>query len=340
MKSGSRSGRTCFCVSWSQFKDFYGADSAGFRSSLPLLCRVSGATANIRFHHYSDYCSLQRYDRYGTGGAGGPGDRRVEKSFLLPHAPGSAERQKAECGESWELVPGDVVILKAGDLVPADIRLVKSVELRELKNRLLQGNPCRQKKDAGTICPVDATLAERKNMVFAGTGVASGAGVGIVTATGMETGMGQIATMLENEKAPQTPLQQKLNRLEGFGRRGAGDLRSDLWPWLNSKIEPLDMFMIAISPGCGGSSGGLTAVVTIVLAMGIKRMAQKREPIVRHMPAVETLGSTQVICSDKTGTLTQNKMTVVAFSGAYGEEKLEGDNRSVFFGACFALQQF
>ena len=251
-------------------------------------------------------------------------DRAIDalKKLSSPHAQVLRSGRKQSV-ESWELVPGDVVILKAGDLVPADIRLVKSVELRA-EESALTGESVPTEKDAGTICPVDATLAERKNMVFAGTGVASGAGVGIVTATGMETGMGQIATMLENEKAPQTPLQQKLKQTGKVLGAGVLVICAVIFGLgLIQKIEPLDMFMIAISLGVAAIPEGLTAVVTIVLAMGIKRMAQKRA-IVRHMPAVETLGSTQVICSDKTGTLTQNKMTVVAFSGAYGEEKLEG----------------
>lgn len=233
--------------------------------------------------------------------------------------------------ESWELVPGDVVILSAGDLVPADIRLIKSVELRA-EESALTGESVPAEKDAGSVCAEDAPLAERKNMVFASTGVASGAGVGLVAATGMDTGMGRIAKMLEGESAPQTPLQQKLKQTGKVLGVGVVLICTVIFVLgMIQKIEPLEMFMIAISLGVAAIPEGLTAVVTIVLAMGIKRMAQKRA-IVRHMPAVETLGSTQVICSDKTGTLTQNKMTVTAFSGAYGEERLDGST------AQFALE--
>ena len=225
--------------------------------------------------------------------------------------------------ESSELVPGDIVILKTGDLVPADIRLIRSVEL-QAEESALTGESVPVTKDAASLCPRDATLAERKNMVFASTGVASGAGVGIVTATGMDTGMGQIAKMLEQEHSPATPLQEKMKQTGKVLGIGVVVICAVIFTLgLIQKIEPLEMFMIAISLGVAAIPEGLTAVVTIVLAMGIKRMAQKRA-IIRHMPAVEALGSTQVICSDKTGTLTQNKMTVTAFSGAYGEEKLDG----------------
>lgn len=251
-------------------------------------------------------------------------DRAIDalKKLSSPHAQVLRGGRK-QTVESWELVPGDVVVLKAGDLVPADIRLVKSVELRA-EESALTGESVPSEKDANAVCPEDATLAERKNTVFASTGIASGAGVGIVTSTGMDTGMGQIAKMLENEKAPQTPLQQKLKQTGKVLGIGVVLICAVIFALgLIQKVEPLEMFMIAISLGVAAIPEGLTAVVTIVLAMGIKRMAQKRA-IVRHMPAVETLGSTQVICSDKTGTLTQNKMTVVAFSGAYGDEPLDG----------------
>lgn len=250
-------------------------------------------------------------------------DKAIEalKKLSSPHARVLREGRKHTV-ESWELVPGDVVILKAGDLVPADIRLIKSVEL-QAEESALTGESVPSEKDANAFCPENATLAERKNMLFASTGIASGTGVGIVTATGMDTSMGQIAKMLENEKAPATPLQQKLKQTGKALGIGVVVICAVIFTLgLIQKIEPLEMFMIAISLGVAAIPEGLTAVVTIVLAMGIKRMAQKRA-IVRHMPAVETLGSTQVICSDKTGTLTQNKMTVTAFSGAYGEERLD-----------------
>ena len=205
--------------------------------------------------------------------------------------------------ESRELVPGDIVILQAGDLVPADLRLLRSVELKT-EESALTGESLPAEKDAQAHCPQNAPLGERKNMVFASTGVASGAGVGVTVATGMDTAMGKIARMLQNEKAPQTPLQQKLKQTGKVLGAGVVLICGVIFLLgLFQRMEPLEMFMIAISLGVAAIPEGLTAVVTIVLAMGIKRMAQKRA-IVRHLPAVETLGSTQVICSDKTGTLT------------------------------------
>ncbi len=224
--------------------------------------------------------------------------------------------------DSTLLVPGDTVILKAGDLAPADLRLVSSVELM-VEESALTGESAPVEKDAAAMCAKEAPLAERKNMVFASTGIASGAGVGIVAATGMDTAVGRIAHMLDQESSPETPLQQKLRqtgKVLGLGVLAICGVIFALG--LLQHIEPLEMFMIAISLGVAAIPEGLTAVVTIVLAMGVKRMAQKRA-IVRHLPAVETLGSTQVICSDKTGTLTQNKMTVTAYTGPFGPEPVE-----------------
>ena len=229
---------------------------------------------------------------------------------------------KKQTIDSVGLVPGDIVILRAGDLVPADLRLLRSAELLT-EESALTGESMPVEKDALAVCGKEAPLAERKNMVFSGTGVASGAGVGVVTATGMDTAMGHIAGLLEQETAPETPLQKRLGqtgKVLGLGVIIICGLIFALG--LLQHIEPLEMFMIAISLGVAAIPEGLTAVVTIVLAMGVKRMAAKRA-IIRHMPAVETLGSTQVICSDKTGTLTQNKMTVTAFMGAFGQEPLE-----------------
>lgn len=250
-------------------------------------------------------------------------DRAIQalKKLSSPHAWVIREGRRQRV-ESSQLVPGDLVVLQAGDLVPADLRLLKSAELK-IEESALTGESVPAEKDAGSHCPGNAPLGERKNMAFASTGVASGAGVGVVAATGMDTAMGRIAHMLEHEQSPQTPLQQRLKRMGKVMGVGVVLICAVIFLLgLFQQRPPLEMFMIAISLGVAAIPEGLTAVVTIVLAMGIKRMAQKRA-IVRHLPAVETLGSTQVICSDKTGTLTQNKMTVVAFSAARGEERLD-----------------
>lgn len=250
-------------------------------------------------------------------------DRAIQalKKLSSPHAWVIREGRRQRV-ESSQLVPGDLVVLQAGDLVPADLRLLKSAELK-IEESALTGESVPAEKDAGARCPQNAPLGERKNMAFASTGVASGAGVGVVAATGMDTAMGRIAHMLEHEQSPQTPLQQRLKRMGKVMGVGVVLICAVIFLLgLFQQRPPLEMFMIAISLGVAAIPEGLTAVVTIVLAMGIKRMAQKRA-IVRHLPAVETLGSTQVICSDKTGTLTQNKMTVVVFSSARGEERLD-----------------
>ena len=250
-------------------------------------------------------------------------DRAIQalKKLSSPHAWVIREGRRQRV-ESSQLAPGDLVVLQAGDLVPADLRLLKSAELK-IEESALTGESVPAEKDAGARCPQNAPLGERKNMAFASTGVASGAGVGVVAATGMDTAMGRIAHMLEHEQSPQTPLQQRLKRMGKVMGVGVVLICAVIFLLgLFQQRPPLEMFMIAISLGVAAIPEGLTAVVTIVLAMGIKRMAQKRA-IVRHLPAVETLGSTQVICSDKTGTLTQNKMTVVAFSSARGEERLD-----------------
>ena len=250
-------------------------------------------------------------------------DRAIQalKKLSSPHAWVIREGRRQRV-ESSQLVPGDLVVLQAGDLVPADLRLLKSAELK-IEESALTGESVPAEKDAGAHCPGNAPLGERKNMAFASTGVASGAGVGVVAATGMDTAMGRIAHMLEHELSPQTPLQQRLKRMGKVMGVGVVLICAVIFLLgLFQQRPPLEMFMIAISLGVAAIPEGLTAVVTIVLAMGIKRMAQKRA-IVRHLPAVETLGSTQVICSDKTGTLTQNKMTVVVFSSARGEERLD-----------------
>ena len=250
-------------------------------------------------------------------------DRAIEalKKMSSPHST-VIRGGKKEFIESAEVVSGDLIILTAGDMVSADVRLIKTVEMKT-EESTLTGESVPVEKNADAICAEGAAVGERANMVFAGTGVASGSGMGIVVATGMETSMGQIAKMLANEKAPETPLQQKLSQLGKILGIGVVVICAVIFVLgLIQKTDPLEMFMIAISLAVAAIPEGLPAVVTIVLAIGIKRMAQRRA-IIRNMPAVETLGSTQIICSDKTGTLTQNKMTVTAFVSSMGEHDID-----------------
>ncbi|MEA1962532.1 MAG: cation-translocating P-type ATPase [Bacillota bacterium] len=208
-----------------------------------------------------------------------------------------------------ELVDGDIVLVEAGTKVPADIRLIQSFSL-EADESALTGESVPVEKDANLCCEVNTPLAEQANMVFMGTAINRGRGSGVVVATGMQTIMGEIAQMMIEIDRSMTPLQIKLDQLGKIliiicmvvcaAVAGMGIYRG----------EPvLTMFLAGISLAVAAIPEGLPAIVTVVLAVGIQRMA-KRNAIVRKLPAVETLGCTTVICSDKTGTLTCNQMKV------------------------------
>ncbi len=208
-----------------------------------------------------------------------------------------------------ELVVGDVVTLEAGDSVPADLRLVTSNSLK-VEESALTGESVPVEKSAAVIGDERAALGDRVNMAHMGTAATYGRGVGVVVATGMDTEMGKIAGQLAAPKDDTTPLQQKLNRLSNTLSVGIIVIAAVIFAaGLISGREVLDMFLTAVSLAVAAIPEGMVAVVTIVLAMGMQRLAG-RGAIIRRLPAVETLGSTDVICSDKTGTLTLNRMTV------------------------------
>lgn len=233
-----------------------------------------------------------------------------------PHAQ-TIRAGKVETVPASGLVPGDLVLFKAGDLVPADIRLTESVNLKA-EESALTGESLPSDKRADITCADSTPLGDRHNMLYSTSSISSGHGAGIVIATGMETQVGKIAHMITNQSAPQTPLQRKLAQTGQWLGIGALVICFVIFVMgLFQQVAPLEMFLIAISLAVAAIPEGLPAVVTIVLAIGVRRMAAKRG-IVRRMPAVETLGSASVICSDKTGTLTQNKMTVVELRGASG----------------------
>ena len=210
---------------------------------------------------------------------------------------------------SEELVPGDILLLHTGDLVPADARLLESYNLKAEESSLT-GESLPVEKDANKIFSVNSNLGERRNMVFSTSTITAGHAKAIVVETGMNTQVGKIAGMIINENSFQTPLQLKLEKTSKILGICAIAICAVIFVLgVVEKIPPLEMFMIAISLAVAAIPEGLPAVVTIVLAMGVRKMAANRA-VIRKLPAVETLGNATVICSDKTGTLTQNKMTV------------------------------
>ena len=231
------------------------------------------------------------------------------KSLSAPHA--RVIRDGSEMViDAAELVPGDIIRLEAGDFVPADSRLLQSVSLK-CEESSLTGESVPAEKDAQVPVSDNAPLGDRTNMVFSGCSVTYGTAVAVVTATGMDTEMGRIAGLLNGEGDTQTPLQRKLAKLgRQLGIMALAARAIIFVVGLMNGIAPLEIFMTAVSLAVSAIPEGLPAIVTVVLSIGVQRMV-KRNAIIRSLPAVETLGSASVICSDKTGTLTQNRMTLV-----------------------------
>jgi Ca2+-transporting ATPase len=205
-------------------------------------------------------------------------------------------------------VPGDLVLLEAGSYVPADIRLIDTANLR-IDESILTGESIAVYKDAHAQREQDVALQERANIAFMGTLVQYGRGKGIVVSTGMHTQIGMIAQMLQSVEREQTPLQQKLDQLGRALGMAALFISALVFGigWLRGN-DPLKMFMIAVGLSIAAVPEGLPAVVTISLALGMQQMI-KRHALIRRLASVETLGSATIICSDKTGTITQNEMT-------------------------------
>jgi|LSQX01.2.fsa_nt_gb Ca2+-transporting ATPase len=226
-------------------------------------------------------------------------------------SPYSKVMRNREVGKvkSEELVPGDIVLLEAGDFVPADMRLVNSSSLK-IEEAALTGESVPVEKSTITIEKEDAVIGDRKNMAYMGSSVTYGRGTGIVTGTGMNTEVGKIAGFITSAETEETPLQKKLAEMSKYLTVGIIVIAIIVFiaGMLNNRGF-FDMFLISVSLAVAAIPEGLPAIVTIVLAMGVQKMA-KNNAIIRKLPAVETLGSTEIICSDKTGTLTQNKMTV------------------------------
>ncbi|WP_234110980.1 cation-translocating P-type ATPase [Chryseobacterium sp. R2A-55] len=215
--------------------------------------------------------------------------------------------------DSGQLVAGDVVVLETGRMVGADLRLVESVNLR-IEEAALTGESQPSEKDAASvITETNAPLGDRKNLAFMGTTVTAGRGTGIVTTTGMETEIGKIAGIIQNEPEEKTPLAQRLDQLGkilGFVAVAVCVFLFVL-SWFQGR-DVAEMFLISVSLAVASIPEGLAAIVAVVLSVGVTAMS-KNNAIIKKLPAVETLGSVNIICTDKTGTLTQNKMTVEKF---------------------------
>ena len=241
-------------------------------------------------------------------------ESKAEKSLealqkLSAHASKVVRNGKVTVVQSRELVPGDVVVLDTGDYVPADLRIVESANLKS-QEASLTGESVPVDKNTETIDDEKVSLGDRTNMLFSSSLITYGRGKGIVVETGMNTEVGKIAKIISDTEGAETPLQIKLNKLgKTLGIAALAICIVIFIIGIAYGKDVIDMFMTAVSLAVAAIPEGLAAVSTIVLAIGVQRMV-KKNAIIKKLPAVETLGSATVICSDKTGTLTQNKMTV------------------------------
>ena len=241
------------------------------------------------------------------------------KNMSAPHARVIRDG-KERLIAATELVPGDMIKLEAGDFVPADARLIKSVNLKS-EESALTGESVPAEKDAEAEVKENASIGDRANMVFSGCSITYGTALAVVTGTGMNTEMGKIANLLAGEKETKTPLQLKLAQLgKWLGIVALAACAVVFVVGLIEQKEIMEMFMTSVSLAVSAIPEGLPAIVTIVLSIGVTRMV-KKNAIIKRLPAVETLGSASVICSDKTGTLTQNRMTLVKTYTDGGELK-------------------
>ncbi|MDF1738609.1 MAG: HAD-IC family P-type ATPase [Verrucomicrobiales bacterium] len=258
----------------------------------------------------------------------GRAERSMEALRQLSNLQVRVVREGAEeIIEARDLVPGDIIMIAAGDAIGADARLIEVAAL-EVAEAALTGESLPVSKQLGEL-PEDTVLADRNNMIYSGTHIAAGRGRGVVVATGLKTEVGKISDLTSGAKDPKTPLER---RIEQFGRYvlGAAGVLFVVVMGLGFArgLPPLEILMVAISQLVSMVPEGLPVAMTIMLAVGMRRMA-KRGAIVRRLSAVETLGSTSIICSDKTGTLTKNEMTVTSLS-------LPGNRRIEISGAGYA----
>jgi len=230
------------------------------------------------------------------------------RKMAAPTATLLRDRQEREVA-ARDLVPGDIVLVKAGSRIPADMRLVESINL-QIEEAALTGESVPVTKQSGALDNPGAPLGDRRNMAYAGTAATYGRGRGLVVATAMETEFGKIAQLLQTVKTPKTPLQINLDKVGSMLAKAALVVVALIVALGLLRGQPLvEMLIFGIALAVAVVPEALPAVVTISLAIGVQRLV-KRNALIRHLPAVETLGSTSVICSDKTGTLTKDEMTV------------------------------
>jgi len=256
-------------------------------------------------------------------------------------APGAKVLRDSELDaiDSKDLVPGDIVIIEAGDYIPSDIRLIESINLK-VDESALTGESVPVEKDSSVLLGDATSIGDRINMGYMSTIVTYGRGVGVVVSTGMNTEIGNIATLLNEVVDEMTPLQKKIDKLgKLLGMISIAVVIVIFIVGLLYNFDVLDLFLISVSLAVAAIPEGLPTVITVVLAIGMKKMANKNA-IVKELSAVETLGSTTVISSDKTGTLTQNKMVVtrifdndkiieVTGSGYTFDGEIKGDNKNI-----------
>ena len=231
------------------------------------------------------------------------------QNMSAPHARVLRDGQEKMIDASL-LVPGDIIHLEAGDFIPADARLLTSAGLKSGESALT-GESVPTEKDADAVLAETASLGDCSNMVFSGCSITYGTAKAVVTSTGMNTEMGKIANLLEGEEDSQTPLQRKLAQLGKYlGFLALAACAVIFVVGLVNGIDVIEIFMTSVSLAVSAIPEGLPVIVTIVLSIGVQRMA-KKNALIRRLPAVETLGGASVICSDNTGTLTQNRMTLM-----------------------------
>ena len=248
------------------------------------------------------------------------------KNMSAPHARVIRDGKELVI-DAADLVPGDIIKLEAGDFVPADARLLHSTSLKS-EESALTGESVPSEKDATAEVAENAPIGDRTNMVFSGCSITYGTALAVVTGTGMNTEMGKIAGLLDGEGDTQTPLQKKLAQLGKYlGVMALAACGIIFVVGILNDIPVLEIFMTSVSLAVSAIPEGLPAIVTIVLSIGVQRMV-KKNALIRRLPAVETLGSASIICSDKTGTLTQNRMTLVKayVDGSASTEEISSEN--------------